>query len=521
MQTNLPHAIRLVCLRPAVARAVRAALLMLCVAVAVAAQEDRDRLIRVTLLHLNDVYQIAPLDKGKDAGLARIATLRKQIAAESPNTLFMLAGDTLSPSVASTVFKGEQMIAVWNAVGLDYAVLGNHEFDFGDDVLVQRMKESKFVWMGSNVIDGRTGKPFNDTPPYVIREFGGVKVGFFGLVTVDTKTTSSPGPDLQFVDPIRTARRVVRRMRAEGARVIVAVTHLDMEVDKQLAGTNLVDLILGGHDHELLQSHAGRAPILKWGQDARTLGRIDLNISAKTCRLDSIDWAGIPVTDATPDEPTVAALVAEYESKLSAELDRPIGRTAVELDAREIDIRNRETNLGNLITDAHRQATKSDVAIYNGGSIRSDTTYGPGELTKRDVISILPFEDPVVKVEISGAVLRAALENGVSKVGEEIGSGGFPQVSGLRFEYDARRPAGSRVTKITVGEQSLDDAQTYTLATSTYVINGGDGYAMFKGVKFLIPDESAQLDSTILAEAITAAGEVAPRVEGRITRADR
>lgn len=512
--------LRFICVRSSAVRALRATLLLLCFAVALQAQ-NRDQLIRVTLLHLNDVYQMSPIDKGKDSGLARVATLRKQVVAESPNTLFLLAGDTLSPSVASTVFKGEQMIALWNAVGLDYAVLGNHEFDFGDDVLVERMKESKFVWLGSNVIDRTTNRPFNNVPRYVIREIGGVKIGFFGLVTTDTATTSSPGPNLQFVDPIRTARMVVRRMRAEGARIIVAVTHLDLEVDKKLARTNLVDLILGGHDHELLQSQAGHAPILKWGQDARTLGRIDLNIFAKTCRLESIDWTGIPVTDQVPSDPTVAAIVAEYEAKLSTELDKPIGRTAVELDAREINVRNRETNLGNLLTDALRQATSSDVAIYNGGSIRSDMTYGPGELTKRDVISILPFEDLIVKVEISGATLRAALENSVSKVGVEIGSGGFLQVSGLQFEYDARRPAGSRVTKVTVGGQPLDDGKTYTLSASSYTIGGGDGYSMFKGVKFLIPEESAQIDSTILANAITAAGTVSPQIEGRIKRIDQ
>jgi 5'-nucleotidase len=192
------------------------------------------------------------------------------------------------------------------------------------------------------------------------------------------------------------------------------------------------------------------------------------------------------------------------------------------LDAREINTRNRETNLGNLITDALRQATGADVAIYNGGSIRSDTTYGPGEMTTRDVISILPFENPVVKVEISGAILRAALENGVSQVGQEIGSGGFPQVSGFQFEYDARRPAGSRVTKVSVAGRALDDRKNYTLSSDVYLIKGGDGYDMFKGVKFLIPEESAQIDSTILANAITAvAGGVAPRVEGRIKRIDQ
>lgn len=500
-------------------RVALATLVAVCVAVLTQAQTPAHN-VRVTLLQLNDVYQIAPVDKGKNSGLARIATLRKQILAESPNTLFLLAGDTISPSVASSVFKGAQMIAAWNAAGLDYAALGNHEFDFGDDVLLERMKESKFVWLGANAIDRRTNKPFNDTPPYVIRTFNGVKVGIFGLITVDTATTSKPSEHLRFVDPVLTAKSLVKKMRLEGARVIVAVTHLTMSEDKRLAAAGLVDVILGGHDHEVLFALAGRTPIFKWGSDARLLGRIDLNINATTGKLTSVDWAGLPVTDAIADDPATAAVIADYEAQLSAELDKPVGRTAVELDARALSNRNRETNLGNLITDALRQETNADVAIYSGGSIRSDTTYPPGELSKRDVLSILPFENPVLKVEVSGALLRAALENGVSQAAQEQESGRFPQVSGWQFEFDARRPVGARVTKVTVNNQPLDDKKTYTLASSLYVIEGGDGYTMFKDARRLIDEESAQLDSTVLENLIKAAGEVAPQIEGRIKRLD-
>lgn len=170
------------------------------------AQTQSDKL-RVTILQLNDVYQTLPMDNGKSGGLARVATLRKKIMAESPNTLFLLAGDTISPSVASSVFKGEQMIAAWNSMGLDYSVLGNHEFDFGPDELLKRMKESKFVWLGSNVIDRRTNKPFGGMPPFAVRSFGGVKIGIFGLLTTDTATSSKPGP-----------RRAIRQPGSGGER---------------------------------------------------------------------------------------------------------------------------------------------------------------------------------------------------------------------------------------------------------------------------------------------------------------
>ncbi len=500
-----------------------AVLLLFCLSgPAIAQKKSRnERLVRVTLLQLNDVYQMSPVDKGKNAGLARVATLRQKIMAESPNTLFLLGGDTISPSVASSIFRGAQMIAAWNALGLDYAVLGNHEFDFGDDILLERMKESKFVWLGSNVIDRKTGKPFNHMPPYVIRKFGGVRVGLFGLLTRDAQTSSKPGPNIRLVNPILSAKRIVRRMRAEGATIIIAMTHLAMSEDKELARTGLVDVIIGGHEHELLQSHAGHAPIFKWGSDARVLGRIDLNLNASTRRLESIDWAGIPVTNETPDDPVVAAVIGEYEKKVSAEMDKPVGRAAVPLDALAINSRNRETNLGNLIADSFRQATGADVALFNGGSIRANMTYQPGAITKRDVVTMLPFETPVVKVEISGVLLLAALENGVSQVVEETESGRFPQVSGIQFEFDGRKPAGSRVVKVMVGGQPLDQKRLYSLATNAYLTGGGDGYKMLQGLRFLISQESAQIDSTMLANSIAAAGEVAPKLEGRIKRLDQ
>jgi 5'-nucleotidase len=265
---------------------------------------------------------------------------------------------------------------------------------------------------------------------------------------------------------------------------------------------------------------AGHTPIFKWGSDARTLGRIDLNIRAATRKIESIDWAGIPVTDATADDPDAAAVIAQYETKLSAELDKPLGRTTVELDSLNIHVRTQETNLGNLIADACRQWAKADVALFNGGSIRANTTFAAGPLTKRDVISMLPFQNPVVKIETTGAQIKAALENGVSQVVEESESGRFPQVSGLQFEYDGRKPVGSRVVKITINGQPIDEKKTYTLASNTYLIEGGDGYSMFKNAKYLINEESAEIDSTIVSNLISTAGEISPKVEGRIKRLD-
>ena len=153
------------------------------------AQQNADCNIRVTLLQVNDVYQFTPVDQGTRGGIGRVLTLRKSIQSENPNTLFLLAGDTISPSVESITYKGSQMIEAWNLAGLDYATFGNHEFDFGPEVLKERIKESKFGWIAANVIEKSTGRTFAGAEPFVIREFGGVKIGIFGLVLPETKTT--------------------------------------------------------------------------------------------------------------------------------------------------------------------------------------------------------------------------------------------------------------------------------------------------------------------------------------------
>jgi 5'-nucleotidase len=486
----------------------------------VMAQETRDCPVRVTLLQVNDVYQFAPVDGGTRGGLARVSLLRKEIMKESPHTLFLLAGDTISPSIESNTYKGRQMIEAWNLSGLDYATFGNHEFDFGPVVLQDRMRESHFKWLAANVVDKKTGKLFADTPEFVVREFDGVKVGLFGIVLQDTLLTSRPGPDVDIQDPCAVATRVVPKIHAAGAQVIVALTHLSMSEDKQLARCSGVDLIIGGHEHTLLESMSGHAPIFKMTSDARELGRIDLNISKSTGKLESIDWQIIPVTDKLNNDPAFAALDRKYGPLLKS-LEQPVGRTEVQLDVKSADVRTQETNMGDFIADAFRLATGADIGLVNGGSIRADATIQPGVLTKRDVLSILPYNNKVVKMQLSGAVIRAALEHGVASIGQETQPGRFPQVSGLRYAYDASRKPGARITSITVNGKPLDDKRTYTLATTTYVaLEAGDAYDMFRNAPLLIRPKQAPSETDILQKAIASVRAIAPKADGRIKRVD-
>jgi 5'-nucleotidase len=468
---------------------------------------------------LNDVYQESPVDKGSHGGFARVATLRKEIMAKQPNTIFLFAGDTLSPSVASRTFRGKQMIAAWNAVSLDYATLGNHEFDFGTNVLLDRIAESKFKWICANVVDKRTGKIWAGLDPYVIRDVGGVKVGILGLLTPDTLKSSRPGPQIDIVDPCTTAQKYVPEMRAAGAQVIVALTHLALSQDKEVARCVPVDLIVGGHEHVILQSVVNGAPILKAGSDARHLGRIDIDYSEEDKKVRSVDWELIPVTDNVPEEPSVVTVVNEYEGKLEAELQQPVGETTVVLNALQADNQHKETNLGSFVADAYKEETGADVVIINGGSIRSNQLYGPGKLTRRDVLSILPFENPVVKIEVTGKTIREALEHGVAQVGKKS-DGRFPQVAGLRFGYDASKPIGERVLSVSVGGRPLDEKELYSLATNTYVISGGDGYAMFKGAKYHIKPEEGNTEGVAVLNAILKSKVISPKTDGRIKRLD-
>jgi 5'-nucleotidase len=489
--------------------------------VSLSAQQNPDCTVRVTLLQINDVYQFAPVDQGKRGGLARVLTLKKAIEKESPNTLLLLSGDTISPSVESITYKGAQMIDAWNITGLDYSTFGNHEFDFGPDVLRQRMKESKFKWIVANVIDRKTGKPFGDAPAYVVREFQGVKIAIFGLTLEETKITSRPGPDVEFLNPCETARKTVAEIHARGIKTVVALTHLSMTEDKQVARCSGVDVIIGGHEHTLLESASGGAPIFKMTADARELGQIDLNISKDTGAVESIDWKIIPVTDQIADDKQFASLNRKYGA-LIKELSQVVGRSSVELDARSAIGRTRETNVGDFIADAFRTSTASDVALMNGGSIRADEIIHAGPLTRRDVLSILPFKNKVVKVEVSGATLRQVLEHGVARSAEDAEPGRFPQGSGIRYTFDARRPPGSRIVAVSVNGKPLDLKRNYTLAASDYVaIDGGDGYEMLKSARLLIPRERGSFDSDVLQAAIRTRKTIAPKIDGRIKRLDQ
>jgi 5'-nucleotidase len=477
-----------------------------------------ERSAQITILQVNDLYDITPVEKGTKGGLARVATLRDRVAKDSPNTIFILAGDFLSPSTMSSIFQGQQMVATLNAAGLDLATFGNHEFDYGEAATLERMRESRFAWVSSNVIDPKTGLPFGNAVSFALRRFGDIRVAFIGLTTPETTVLSKGARDLKFLDPIATAKDMVARAKRVKADVIVALTHLYMADDKKLAAAvPEIDLILGGHDHERMDATVGRTLIFKAGSDGISLGRIDLAVHAgPKGRKVEAKWALIPVTDQVPDKPEVAGVVKQYAGLMKDRLGVRAGETTAPLDTRNEIVRAQESAVGNLVADLIREALKADVALVNGGGLRGSAVTPAGPLTRGDVLKILPFANKIVKFEVSGEALRAALENGLSQV--EKAAGRFPQVSGIRYAFDPKKAPGARLVSVNVGGKPLDPKSTYTLATFDFILGGGDGYTMFKGAKVLVPAEMGPMDSDVLLERLQA-GPISPATDGRIQRA--
>jgi 2',3'-cyclic-nucleotide 2'-phosphodiesterase (5'-nucleotidase family) len=467
----------------------------------------------LTFLQINDVYSTTPIDGA--GGLARVAALKRKLSAGGHPVVMALAGDFLSPSVASTVFKGEQMVAALNAAGLDFATFGNHEFDFGIDVLAQRMSESKFQWVVSNVLDGRTGKAIGNSVPYAVRDFGDLKVGFIGLCLTSAQIAPGLRGSFQFVDPMRAAAQYIPLLKRRGANVIVAITHLTFAEDRTLvARFPQIDLVIGGHEHYPITSVEQHALISKAGSDAKFVARIDVNRAPGPASVVERFYELIPVTSALPDDPDTAKVIASYESRLGRELDAIVGTTATPLDASEARL-VQETALGNLIADALRADVGADVGLANAGGARGSRVYPAGPLTRRTLLSIHPFGNVVCKIAVTGRVLLAALNSGVSKL--PAGAGQFPQLSGVTMKVDIRGPPGNRVSDVRVNGEPLDLDKTYTVALPDFVQKGGDNYSMFVGQQVLVDAQAGDLVVTALEKYIAAKREVAPAVEGRIT----
>ncbi|KAK9451217.1 Metallo-dependent phosphatase-like protein [Limtongia smithiae] len=444
------------------------------------------RIPDLRIVHFNDVYHIAPQlpDAPFPGGAARFVTLVNEYRSgeaydDAPDLLTVFSGDCLSPSLESTITRGEHMIPILGAdhIGVDVAVYGNHEFDFGADHLAALRPQFDFPWTIANLLIN--DKPVAGAEEYVIRDVDGVRVGFIGLVESEWLDTINVLPTGLVYRPfIDVANELAPRLRTEHAcDLVVAITHMREPNDLKLASSvppGTLDLVLGGHDHFYSHKIAGGVDVLCSGTDFRNLSYIEGFRTEHLGARATWEWK-ITRRDLTRDIPEDARtreLVDSISGELNKQLDKVIGYSDVPLDARFETVRSAESNLGNFVADIIRVWYDADIALVAGGTLRSDTLYNAGPIRMKDIVLTFPFEDPCVVISITGKELLAALENSVSKL--PALEGRFLQVSGLKYSYSLK--THPRIRTVTVDDKPLDLLKTYTCATRGYMLHGKDGF---------------------------------------------
>ncbi len=471
---------------------------------------------KISIIHTNDTHGRLFDSDEYDAswGFAKIATLVKQTKAQNPNTLVLDAGDAFQGMPIINISKGEGLIPILEAVGYDAMTIGNHEFDFGFPALQNlETKMTKISMVSANIFKETGGRVFK---PYVIKEVGGVKVGIFGLTTPETTYKSHPDntKGLTFMDPVKSAKSVVAELKPQ-VDIVIALSHLGVEGDdtsikvaEQVEG---IDLIIDGHSHTEMPYgviEVKGTMIAQTGEYTKNVGLVELEIQDKKIVRKSA--ALLPDSKEIKEDETVKALIEKLNEANAPLFAQVVGKTEVELDGLRENVRTKETNLGNLSTDALRVMTGADCAVQNGGGIRASIK--AGNITKLDMATVFPFGNTVEVREMTGKALLEALEHSVSAYPDA--NGGFLQVSGIVFKFNPAKEAGKRVVSVKVGGKDLSLTKKYTVAMNNFTAAGGDGYEMFLGSKKVA--ELGTLED-VLISYFEKNGTKGCEVSGRIT----
>lgn len=472
----------------------------------------------ITIIHYNDTHgRVEENEKNGELGYAKIKTYfdYKNVA---DNAILLDAGDTLHGTIFANIAQGESVIKAANKMGLTAMTAGNHDFNYGYQRLLDLRKLANFNIMGSNVID-EDGNPILNTGSIV--NVDGLNIGIFGLSTPETKTKSSPvnTEGLTFVDSVETAKAEVEKLKAEGADIVVCLSHLGINEESEETSTKIadnvdgIDVIIDGHSHTQLDYGMVKKNTLiaQTGAHGYNLGEVtvlvdkDGKVSAKYAKLQP--YKKMKYIHANQD---VLDVVNEYTEANKEVLGQKVGETEVDLDGVRENVRTGETNLGDFISDAMKDAIGADLTITNGGGIRDSIE--AGDITKSDVLTVFPFTNFLVKIEVTGADIKAALEHGLADTPNQAGK--FPQIAGMTVKYDSSKAAGEKVTEVLVNGEALDPNKTYQLATNDFMAIGGDGYEMFKGKT---RTEERGLISDIFENAIKEKGTINPSTDGRMT----
>ncbi|MDQ0270039.1 5'-nucleotidase C-terminal domain-containing protein [Cytobacillus purgationiresistens] len=517
----------------------------LLVELSLAAAEEENGPFSLSVLHTNDTH--AHLEN-----VPRLFTAVNQMRNEKENSLLLDAGDVFSGTLFFNQYLGQADLEFMNRLGYDAMTFGNHEFDKDSEVLAAFIEKAAFPFVSANVNvsnepilnnlkDDQIGKPgeAGTIYPAIIKEIDGEKVGIFGLTTEDTSFLANPSENIVFEDAVQTSIQTVEALEAEGVNKIIALSHLGFNPDQRLAEeVRGIDVIVGGHSHTKLESpvviNEDEEPVLivQANEYNNYLGTLDVTFDEEGVLT---DWNGELIALLAKNENGEFVYGEDQWAKQRlTELSEPleelkrqkVGYSDVPLNGERTDVRTKETNLGNMIADGMlekaNESVSTQIAMQNGGGIRA--SIAQGDITLGDVLTVMPFGNMLVTLDLTGEEILAALEHSVAQV--ENGAGQFMQVAGLRFKYDMAEPAGSRVhsveVKINDKYETIDKARKYTVATNAFTADGGDGYDMFKQAK---DDgritELFEVDYDVFATYLEKNSPVSPEVEGRIMEASK
>ncbi|GHU26909.1 bifunctional UDP-sugar hydrolase/5'-nucleotidase [Spirochaetia bacterium] len=476
----------------------------------------------LVVLHTNDHHGTTLAKDGK-GGLAERATLVNAERRDHRNVLLLDAGDINTGSALSNMFDAEPDIKAYNLIGYDAVAFGNHEFDNDFSVLQTQMGQSQFTWLSANIkkADGTyLGKP------YIVKDFGGFRVGIIGLTTLRSKVIASPDKSLTFIDEITAAKQTLADLKSkEHPDVIIIVGHIGdvLETDDQTTSPMIaealsgVDLIVDGHSHSKFEEplFVNGIPIVSANEWGKFVGKAILKI--QNGKVTGFSWRPVEITaTAFAPDPAVAALIKPYYDQAQASLKEVVMQTSAVFEFGNRLSRYREIALGDLCADATAAYVRSlgvdvDFAFHNGGNIRAELP--AGAVTKEHILTVFPFDNMVYVVTLKGSDV-IDLFNFIGSIRQ--GAGGWAQVSKeVRYTITYNEAGDGTISGVTINGQPIDPAKTYKIGTNDYLAGGGDGYIpLTKSIDTF--NTSMLLNDIVIEYAKTLPQPVVPATDGRI-----
>jgi 2',3'-cyclic-nucleotide 2'-phosphodiesterase (5'-nucleotidase family) len=469
--------------------------------------------IDLTILHINDFHGNLLPKPGKDGkpatgGMAYIAKMVSEERAKNPEgTLLLSAGDMFQGTPISNLFRGKPVVETMNRMGFDAMTLGNHEFDWGMEAFQNLRKAAVFPFLSANIIDDK-GALLPGVKPYAIFQKKGLKIAVIGITTPETLYTTKPGniKGYHVVSVEKALPPLIEKVKKEGADLVIVLSHMGLDEDRNMASqVSGIDLIVGGHSHTEVKTTvvASSTIIVQAGYYGQYLGGMKIAFDTEAKKIIRYPERRIlRKVKAGPNDAydeAVAASIKSYDDQIRGEFGRVVGETRVDLRKRPF-----ESNIGNLVCDAMRRAARSEVAIQNNGGLR--TSIPAGKITMEQVYTLLPFDNNLMTMDLTGAQIADILEYNAK-------TEGMLQVSGLRVVYDLAAPEGSRVKELTIGGKPADRSRIYRVTTNDFLAAGGDRFGMFREGKNAVVGDDIR---DALLDYLKKQSPVSPRIEGRI-----